>query len=94
MERLHNQLVGPYLRDARSQFGLFLLVWRGVQTYWRAPEYGKLSFSQLVARLAVKTEDILRSRVDLKGIYIVGIDLTKRDTRQFVAVPKYDPTES
>src|SRR5215467_163251 len=29
VERLHNQLVGQYLREVRSKFGIFLLVWQG-----------------------------------------------------------------
>jgi hypothetical protein len=81
VERLHNQLVGQYLRDARSKFGVFLLVWRGEQRHWRDPEFGKLSFSKLVEQLEAKTEDILTDREDLERIRVVGIDLTKRDAR-------------
>jgi hypothetical protein len=82
VERLHNQLVGQYLRDARSRFGVFLLVWRGTKTEWREIESGKqFSFCNLLKRLETRAEDILQNRYDLEGIRIVGIDLTKRDTR-------------
>jgi hypothetical protein len=82
VERLRNQLVGQYLRDARSRFGVFLLVWRGTKTEWREIESGKqFSFCNLLERLETKAEDILQNRYDLEGIRIVGIDLTKRDTR-------------
>jgi hypothetical protein len=70
------------LRDARSCFGVFLLVWRGTKTEWRESESGKqFSFGNLLERLETKAEDILQNRYDLEGIRIVGIDLTKRDTR-------------
>jgi hypothetical protein len=62
VERLHNQLVGQYLRDARSKFGVFLLVWRGEQRHWRDPEFGKLSFSKLVEQLEANAEDILMQK--------------------------------
>ena len=82
VERLHNQLVGQYLRDARSRFGVFLLVWRGTKKKWRESESGKqFSFGNLLERLEAQGEAILQSRYDLEGIRIVGIDLTKRDMR-------------
>ena len=81
MERLRNQLVRQYLRDARSRFGVFLLVWRGTKKQWRESESGKqFSFGNLLEQLEAKAEDILRNRNDLEEIWIVGIDLTKRDT--------------
>jgi hypothetical protein len=51
LERLRNQLVGQYLRDIRSTFGIFLLVWRGEQRHWRNPEVGKVTFGELLKRL-------------------------------------------
>jgi hypothetical protein len=82
VERLHNQLVGQYLRDTRSRFGVFLLVWRGTKKKWREPEAGKpCSFSNLLERLDAEAKAILRDRYDLEEIRIVGIDLTKRATR-------------
>jgi hypothetical protein len=80
-ERLHNQLVGQYLRDVRSKFGVFLLVWRGKKMEWRESESGKqFSFGSLLEQLEAQAEAILQNRNDLEGIRIVGIDLTKRDT--------------
>ena len=82
VERLHNQLVGQYLRDVRSKFGVFLLVWRGTKKKWRESESGKqFSFGNLLERLEAQAEAILQDRYDLEGIYVIGIDLTKRDTR-------------
>ncbi len=82
VERLHNQLVGQYLRDVRSKFGVFLLVWQGTKTEWRESESGKrFNFGNLLKQLEGRAEAIIRNRDDLQGIRIVGIDLTKRDTR-------------
>lgn len=83
VERLHNQLVGQYLRDARSRFGVFLLVWRGTKKKWRESESGKqFGFGNLLERLEAEAEAILRDRYDLEAIRIVGIDLTKRGTHR------------
>jgi hypothetical protein len=80
VDRLQNQLVGQYLRDARSRFGIFLLVWRGPER-WRTPDTGSiLSFSQLAERLQVEARAILQERHDLEEIKVVGIDLTRRHT--------------
>jgi hypothetical protein len=84
VERLHNQLVGQYLRDPRSRFGVFLIVWRGKRKYWRNPEFGRLSFSKLLERLEAEAVDTSRSRDDLEEVRIVGIDLTKRDSRRIL----------
>jgi hypothetical protein len=47
-ERLHNQLVGQYLRDARSQYGVYLLVWQG--KWKRKIDEKKLLKSKLTTR--------------------------------------------
>ncbi len=60
VERLHNQLVGQYLRDTRSRFGVFLLVWQGTKTEWRESESGqRFRFDNLVEQLEAKAEEIL-----------------------------------
>jgi hypothetical protein len=81
VERLHNQLVGQYLRDVRSRFGVFLLVWRGKKEWRDSGSSKQFSFGNLLERLEAQAELILRDHYDLEGIRIVGIDLTKRDTR-------------
>jgi hypothetical protein len=81
-ERLRNQLVEQYLRDIRSTFGIFLLVWRGKKQYWRNHEVRKLTFGELLEHLQAEAEEILESRKDLEGIKVIGIDLTRRDSRR------------
>lgn len=80
VDRLHKQLVGQYLRDARSQFGVFLLVWNGKKKGWRAKK--GLNFVELVERLQVEANSILHRRYDLEDIRVIGIDLTKRATKK------------
>lgn len=78
-ERLENQLCGDYLRDNRSNRGLFVLVYRGEKQNWELPEPSKVvNFAQLVQALQSHwaTISIKFPRVD--DIRIIGIDLTQR----------------
>jgi hypothetical protein len=78
-ERLNNQLCGQYLRDVRSNFGIFLLVYLGKQHYWRHPKTGKhLNFHELVQLLKLEAKKIIDRDKKIEAIEIVGIDLTKR----------------
>jgi hypothetical protein len=40
-ERLNNQLCGQYLRDPRSNNGIYLLVYLGKKTNWQHPKTGE-----------------------------------------------------
>jgi len=56
-------------------------VWGGTKE-WRDAASGKqFNFGTLLEQLETQAEAILQNRYDLEGIRIVGIDLTKRDTR-------------
>ena len=74
-ERLRNQLVGQYLRDVRSCYGIFLLV-RRHKSWWMAGK--RLSFQELVGALQQEADQIIQQRPDLQEIKVIGIDLTKR----------------
>ena len=55
VERLHNQLCGQYLRDVRSNYGIFMLVYRGEKRVGGIQKRGKIwismgSFSSLKRR--------------------------------------------
>ena len=79
VERLHNQLCGQYLRDIRSNCGIFMLVYRGVQKHWQHPETGKkLNFNALVQLLREETKEIISTDQKIESIKIIDIDLTKR----------------
>lgn len=79
-ERLHNQLVGQYLRDARSQYGIYLLVWQG--KWKRKTDENKLTFEKLLDKLQDEADKIVGGRNDLEEINVVGIDLTKRKSKK------------
>lgn len=75
IERLHNQLVGQYLRDVRSSFGVFLLV-RREKPRWRSERL--LTFEELITHVQKEADLIVKKRPDLDAIKVVGIDLMRR----------------
>jgi len=80
IERLHNQLCGQYLRDIRSNCGIFMLIYRGRKKNWRHPITGKfIDFYRLVQLIEKEAEEIVDSDKKIESIKIVNIDLTKRN---------------
>lgn len=78
-ERLENQLCGDYLRDNRSNRGLFILVYRGEQSNWELPGTRKRSdFSGLVTNLQAHWGAISDKYPNVDDIRVIGIDLTLR----------------
>jgi hypothetical protein len=79
VERLHNQLCGQYLRDVRSNCGIFTLVYRGEPKRWRHPKTRKnLDFCGLTQLLKEEAEKIITKDNKVESIKIMDIDLTKR----------------
>ncbi len=77
IERLENQLCNDYLRDYRTNFGVFLLVYRGKKrTSWELPS--KTNFDELVMKLQDHAKAYIENRSDIEDIEVIGIDLTKR----------------
>jgi hypothetical protein len=89
-ERLENQLVKQYMREAR--YGVFLVVNRGGkkdQKQWTVD--GKLvGFDKLVAWLQEEARGVAAGSVSVDGLDVVGIDLTRRSpaTRAKAAASK------
>jgi hypothetical protein len=80
-ERLENQLCGDYLRDNRSNRGVFVLVYRGEKKGWDIPgSANRVDFTGLVAALQAKWEQISPGFPGVDDITVIGIDLTKRST--------------
>ncbi|MBV6448192.1 hypothetical protein [Nitrosomonas sp.] len=77
-ERLENQLCGDYLRDDRSNRGIFVLVYRGEQHHWEIHDSGRLDFIGLVEALQKHWQHISPNFPKVDDIAIIGIDLTKR----------------
>lgn len=81
-ERLENQLCGDYLRDNRSNRGIFVLVQRGEKSNWDLPGgLGRVDFEGLVAALQQKWVELLPQYPGIDDIAVIGIDLTKRDKK-------------
>ncbi|MEA3437977.1 MAG: hypothetical protein U9R43_16055, partial [Thermodesulfobacteriota bacterium] len=79
IERLNNQLCRQYLRDIRSNCGIYILIYRGEKKNWRHPESGKnMDFYGLVQLLEKEAEEIIATDKKIEAIKVVNIDLTKR----------------
>ena len=79
IERLNNQLCKDYLRDIRSNCGIFLIVYRGEKTYWEHPITGThMNFHDLILLLEAEAGAIEAKDNKVESIEIVGIDLMKR----------------
>lgn len=80
-ERLENQLIGQYLREAHR--GVFLVVNRGAKNdrkRWRID--GKMrSFDELTDWLAREARQLMKKHKDVLGLEVIGIDLLVRDAR-------------
>ncbi|GES47298.1 hypothetical protein RsS62_65500 [Rhizobium dioscoreae] len=81
-ERLENQLCGDYLRDNRSNRGIFALVQKGEKTSWDLPgKLGRVDFDGLVVALQQKWLELSPRYPGIDNITVIGIDLTKRDKK-------------
>jgi hypothetical protein len=78
-ERLENQLCRDYLRDNRSNRGIFVLVYRGEKAGWDVPgSDNRVDFTGLNAALQDHWQCISPKFSNIDDINVVGIDLTKR----------------
>ncbi|WDP89336.1 MAG: hypothetical protein HUN04_06195 [Desulfobacter sp.] len=77
-ERLENQLCGDYLRDNRSNRGLFILVYQGAKSTWEMPNGNREYFEGLTIALQKYWTAISTDYPKVDDIEIIGIDLTKR----------------
>lgn len=82
-ERLENQLCGDYLRDNRSNRGLFVLVYRGEKGAWELPgTHHSVDFAGLVAALEAHWTKMSANFPNVDDISVIGIDLTKRSSQR------------
>ncbi|NJM76064.1 MAG: hypothetical protein HC852_10065 [Acaryochloridaceae cyanobacterium RU_4_10] len=83
VERLNNQLFGQYLRDIRSNCGIFLLVYIGQQESWEEPQTRRrIDFDSLILLLKEEVKRIITQDEKAEAIEIVGIDLTRRTAKR------------
>lgn len=80
-ERLQNQLCGDYLRDNRSNRGVFVLVYLGEKAAWDVPVGdNRVDFEGLTVALQDYWRQISPEFSNVDHITVVGIDLTKRSS--------------
>lgn len=80
-ERLENQLAGDYLRDNRSNRGIFALVYRGQKQGWDVPNApNRVDFDGLVEALQKYWQEISGRFPNVEDITVIGFDLTKRQS--------------
>lgn len=78
-ERLENQLCNDYLRDYRTTYGIFLLVYRGEQQKWVHPDKKqKMNFANIIETLQKHAQIYIRDRDKIDDVSVIGIDLTER----------------
>ena len=83
VERLNNQLCGQYLRDTRSNCGIFLLVYIGKKKHWEHPQSRQnLDFDSLIQLLREEVAAIIAKDDKIESIEIVGINLLKRTMKK------------
>ncbi|MBN4078082.1 hypothetical protein JYT29_02000 [Nitrospina gracilis] len=79
LERLQVQLCGQYLRDIRSNCGIYLLVYLD-EKQWQHPSTGEmLDFNKLIQFLQGEAQAIVSGPNKIEGLEVIGIDLTKRN---------------
>lgn len=74
IERLENQLVGQYLRAHNARYGIFLLGYIGRQSFWKGPDGGNKNFADLVESIRSHAARLKKSRPDIEGVEVIGID--------------------
>ncbi|SDG59109.1 NACHT domain-containing protein [Thalassobaculum litoreum] len=90
-ERLEMQLCGDYLRDVRSNRGIFLFVYLGEKSYWDLPNGRRAeTFEMLIEELQRYWTLISNDYAGVEDIRVIGIDVTRRgiDTKTVKALRK------
>jgi hypothetical protein len=75
-DALVNQLVGQYLRDARSRHGILVLAYVGAKRSWRLERGRRVAFQQLVKHLEAHAKHLLTDRAVADELCVEAIDLT------------------
>lgn len=77
------QLLGQYMRDRTSNFGIFALgLGRGRDT-WKDPDSGRdLSFPDLIELLSRRAAELEHALGHAKRIVVIGIDFRERERRK------------
>lgn len=73
-EALHKQLVGQYMKANSSRHGILAIATYDAKRQWHPPGAPMIDFRQLLETLKKQANTVLKSRADIDGLEIVGID--------------------
>jgi len=76
LERLENQLVGQYLRDAESRYGIYLLSYIGKKNFWISNR-SRLTFDQIVGIVEKRAKEIVLERREIEDVAVMSINFTE-----------------
>jgi hypothetical protein len=75
VERLENQLVGQYLRDHRSRYGIYVIGTIGRQQHWKHPQTGQsLAFDEVIGLLTERALELVQQNPRIGNLAVIGID--------------------
>ena len=75
---LSTQLVGQYLRDAKSRHGIYLLVYRGDKKKWQAIDSKeRLTFEGVLSDLQDLAKKMLKENQDVDCLEVIAINLSE-----------------
>jgi hypothetical protein len=75
IERLENQLVGQYLRDHQSRYGIYVIGTIGRQQHWKHPQTGQLlAFAEVIGLLSEKALELVQQNPRIGNLVVIGID--------------------
>lgn len=80
---IHDQLIGKYLRmPGVREHGVLMMTYHGRKKYWKHPGTGeRLNFGDVVEMLMREAKAAVAQHEYVRGLGIVGIDLTDRNSR-------------
>jgi len=79
LQGLESQLVGQYLRDDHSRYGIYLLGYIGRRNTWERPDKSsRISFEQVLTIINDRAKEILIEQRDVEDIAVISIDFTER----------------
>lgn len=73
---LYDQLIGLYMKTNRSRHGILMLATHEVKRQWQAPDGKLIGFDQLIIILKERASGVLKTRMDIDGLEVVGLNFT------------------
>jgi hypothetical protein len=74
LERLENQLIGQYLRDHHSRYGVYLLGMQGTKQHWDDLDGNRVGFEEVAAKVVQRAQELAASHVGVERLHVVTLD--------------------